>query len=286
METATPGRKGTASGWLDRVLGELGHERTPFRAVAMTSALPRSLQGDEPALAVARLEELRVKAPGGRSSVLAAEGGFEALYHETSAELLRAAGQEAFEAMAMLSRLDPGSYREAPGVRYPRSPLGAALRQIAFLIKSDVGLEVAFAESGGWDTHVRQGREAGSFANRARDLAQSMAAFWLDLDRLRDQVVVMTMTEFGRTVAENGSGGTDHGHGSCLFLLGAAIDGGKVHGRFPELSPEALYDGRDLPVATDFRSVFAGVAEGHLGVRQHHEIFPGWEGSPLPLFRS
>jgi uncharacterized protein (DUF1501 family) len=285
MESATPGRKGTATGWLDRVLGELGHEGTPFRAVAMTSALPRSLQGEQQALAVSRLEDLHVQAPGGRASAESARG-FEALYQQASADLLREAGQEAFEAVAMLGRLDPASYREAAGARYPPSPLGEALRQIAFLIKSDVGLEVAFAESGGWDTHVRQGREAGSFANRARDLAQALAAFWLDLGGLRDQVAVMTMTEFGRTVLENGSAGTDHGHGSCLFLLGTRVDGGRVHGPFPELLPEALYDGRDLPVRTDFRSVFAAVAEAHLGVQQHSAVFPGWQGEPLRLFRS
>ena len=145
---------------------------------------------------------------------------------------------------------------------------------------------MAFAESGGWDTHVQQGTAGGAFARRARDLGRSIAAFWRDLGSHRDDVVVLTMTEFGRTVAENGSGGTDHGHGSCLFVLGGGVDGGKVHGRLPALAPENLYQGRDLPVTTDFRAVFSEVAGAHLGVGDAAGLFPGWSGGRIPLFRA
>jgi uncharacterized protein (DUF1501 family) len=292
METGTPGRKGTASGWLNRVVGELGHEGSPFRAVSMTAALPRSLYGEAPALAVARLDRFRIDDPAaarmtaqGMTSGAAAQG-FEALYRETTADLLRDTGQETFEAVEMLEKLDPRGYREAPGARYPSSPLGQALRQIAFLIKSDVGLQVAFAESGGWDTHVRQGGAAGTFARNAADLADSILAFWRDLGAHRASVVLMTMTEFGRTVAENGSGGTDHGHGSCLFVLGERVAGAKVYGALPELAPESLYEGRDLPVTTDFRSVFAGLAADHLGVIDQVGLFPGFAGEHLRLLRA
>jgi len=284
MESGTPGRKGTASGWLNRVCGELGHDATPFRAVALTSALPRSLHGEAPAVAVARLEDFAVRAPtpGGRSP----GKGFEALYEETSQELLAATGRETFDAVRRLGEADLARYRPAPGVRYPGSPLGESLRQIAQLLKAEVGLEVAFAESGGWDTHVAQGTANGSFARRAEDLARSIAAFWRDLGERQGDVVLLTMTEFGRTARENGSGGTDHGHGSCLFLLGAGVAGGRVHGDLPGLDPDQLYEGRDLPVTTDFRAVFAEVAARHLGVNDAARIFPGWSGESISLFRS
>ena len=168
----------------------------------------------------------------------------------------------------------------------PQGDLGKALQQIAFLIKSDVGLEVAFAETGGWDTHVQQGTINGTFARRARDLGQAIGAFWKDLGGRRDDVTVMTMTEFGRTAAENGTGGTDHGHGSCMFVLGNEVDGGKMHGRFPGLDRDALYEGRDLPVTTDFRSVFSEVASKTFDLATDTELFPGWSGPRLPLVRA
>ena len=286
MESGTPGRKGTPDGWLGRVVGKLGHDATPFRAVSLTPALPRSFYGDAGALAVTNLRNFKVDLPGARTTVAAGQG-FEALYDQTAQDLLRDTAADTFEAVDMLKKLDVGSYRPARGAEYPRGPLGAALQQIAFLIKSDVGLEVAFAESGGWDTHVQQGTEAGAFARQSRELAQGIAAFWHDLGVYRDNVTLMTMTEFGRTAAENGTGGTDHGHGSCLFLLGADVDGGKVHGTFPGLSREQLYEGRDLAVTTDFRSVFTEVA-GHtfqLPPSDDAALFPGWRGSRLRLFK-
>jgi uncharacterized protein (DUF1501 family) len=283
METGTPGRKGTPSGWLNRAVGLLGHDATPFRAVAMTAALPRSLSGPVPALAVTSLADFRVRLPGAEHAAVAAGKGFEALYEEASQDLLRHTAAETFEAIDLLSASNLASYRPAAGADYPPGPLGTALRQIAQLVKSGVGLEVAFAETGGWDTHVQQGTARGTFARRAQDLAASLAALWTDLGEHRDDVVVMTMTEFGRTVRENGAGGTDHGHGSCLFVLGNRVAGGRVHGSFPGLSTGALYEGRDLPVTTDFRAVFAGVAGPHLGIRDDPTLFPGWTGGRLPL---
>ncbi|MEM8993203.1 MAG: DUF1501 domain-containing protein [Acidobacteriota bacterium] len=285
MEAGTPGRKGTPDGWLNRVAGHLGHDTTPFRAVSITPSLPRSLYGEHPALAVTDLRHFKVDLPGVESASKVAGRGFEALYDDASEELLRGTAQETFEAVDMLEKLDVSRYRPSADAGYPRSPLGLALQQIAFLIKSDVGLEVAFAESGGWDTHVRQGSTVGSFAQRTRDLAGSIAAFWRDLGGHRDEVTLMTMTEFGRTVAENGAGGTDHGHGSAMFVLGGDVDGGKVHGEFPGLDPDVLYDGRDLPVMTDFRSVFAGVAGATFDLAEGAELFPGWGGRPLPVVK-
>jgi uncharacterized protein (DUF1501 family) len=286
METGTPGRKGTPSGWLNRAVGLMGHDRTPFRAVAMTPSLPRSLYGDEPAVAVTNLADFRVRLPGADQVAAAAGEGFEALYERTSQGLLRSTGTETFQAIDMLSVTDVAHYQPANGAAYPKSPLGDALRQIALLIKSDVGLEVAFAESGGWDTHVQQGTVNGTFFRRAQDLAQSIQAFWTDLGPRQDDVMLTTMTEFGRTARENGSGGTDHGHGSCLFVLGNRIDGGKVHGHLPGIHPDALHEGRDLPVTTDFRSVFCELAGKHLGIRDDGALFPEWSGRRLPIVRA
>lgn len=276
MESGTPGRKSTASGWLNRAAGMLGHEATPFRAVAMTDALPKSLYGQEPSLAISSLEDFHLKAGGG-----SADSSLEALYAQAGQASLKRRGNEAFEAMELLSAKPYQDYRPAAGAVYPNSPLGQSLRQIAFLIKQDVGLEVAFAESNGWDTHRGQGRERGLFAQRASDLAQAIAAFWKDLGSRQSDVVVMTMTEFGRTVAQNGSGGTDHGRASCMFVLGDDVKGATVTGRFGSLERDALEDGRDLPVTTDFRAAFAGVASQHLGVKDVSKLFPGWTGQNL-----
>jgi uncharacterized protein (DUF1501 family) len=283
METGTPGRKGTPSGWLNRAVGLTGHEGSPFRAVAMTASLPRSLYGDEPALAVTNLADFKVALPGADRTAAAAGQGFEALYEQTSQGLLRDTGGETFRAIHMLSASEIQKYKPADGAEYPKTPLGNALRQIALLIKSDVGLEIAFAESGGWDTHVQQ---IGTFNRQARDLADSIQAFWTDLGAWQDQVVLTTMTEFGRTVRENGSGGTDHGHGSCLFVLSNSMDGGKVHGSFPGLADGALYEGRDLPVTTDFRAVFCELAGKHLGIKDDAKLFPGWTGRRIPLLKA
>ncbi len=286
MESGTPGRKGTASGWLNRAVGLLGHDATPFRAVAMTAALPRALYGEAPAVAVQNLASFQVRLPGAAPAARAAGHGFEALYEETSQDLLRTTASETFAALDLLSSAELAGLRPAAGADYPPGPLGSSLRQIAQLIKAEVGLEVAFAETGGWDTHVQQGAAQGSFARRAEDLARSIAAFWTDLGARQGDVALMTMTEFGRTVRENGSGGTDHGHGTCLFVVGDGVAGGKVHGALPSLEPGALYDGRDLPVTTDFRAVFSEVAGKHLGIADDEAMFPGWQGGRLPLLRS
>jgi uncharacterized protein (DUF1501 family) len=283
METGTPGRKGTPSGWLNRAVGLSGHDGSPFRAVAMTASLPRSLYGDEPALAVTSLADFKVQLPGADRTAAAAGQGFEALYEQTSQGLLHDTGGETFRALHMLSAAEIQKYKPADGADYPKTPLGNALRQIALLIKSDVGLEIAFAESGGWDTHVQQ---AATFNRQAHDLASAIQAFWTDLGPYQDQVVLTTMTEFGRTVRENGSGGTDHGHGSCLFVVGNSMDGGKVHGTFPGLDNGALYEGRDLPVTTDFRAVFCELAGKHLGIKEDAKLFPGWTGKRLPLLKA
>jgi len=179
----------------------------------------------------------------------------------------------------MLRKANPQQYRAENGANYPRSPFGQSLLQIAQLIKSDIGLEVAFADIGGWDTHANQGSSRGQLANRLQDFSQGIAALYQDLGDRMGNIVILTMTEFGRTMRQNGSGGTDHGHASALFVAGGRVQGGKVYGKWPGLGQEQLYEGRDLALTTDFRSVFSEVAVRHMGAGNASKIFPGCNGS-------
>ena len=273
MATATPGMKSTRDGWLNRYLHARDHERpTPFRAVAVATQLPRSLQGLAPALAIGQIDRFGIR--GGDTGMV--ESSFETEYAAAANSLLRDTGREAFNAIKMLKDADPSRYQPANGAEYPRSAFGEALKQIAQLIKADVGLEVAYAESGNWDHHANEGGATGTLANRLDDLGRGLAALARDLgDRMQD-VVVMTMSEFGRAVAENGSRGTDHGHGNAMMVMGGGVRGGKVYGRWPGLSREQRFEGRDLEVTTDFRSVFAEVVRGHLGLADTRPVFPGF----------
>jgi uncharacterized protein (DUF1501 family) len=275
METATPGEKSTQDGWLNRYLHAREHaEATPFRAVALAPQMPRSLQGLEPALAMGQIGQFGIRA--GQATDMVQES-FESEYAAAADKVLNRTGGQAFDAMRMLKAADPAKYQPENGAEYPRSGYGEALRQIAQLVKADVGLEIAFAEAGGWDTHVNQGSSAGQLGTRLDDFSRGIAALARDLgDRMSD-VVILTMSEFGRAVAENGNRGTDHGHGNAMMIIGGQnVRGGKVYGRWPGLAREQRYDGRDLAVTTDFRSVFAEVVRGHLGVTDTRTIFPGF----------
>lgn len=286
MESGTPFNKGTASGWLNRAVGQLGHDAaTPFQAVSLTSSLPRSFYGDAPSVAVSNLQDFAIQMRGNPNGANMAAKSFEDLYDQTSSSLLKETGKESFDAMKMLQKIDTKNYKPAVGAIYPNTALGNSLKQIAQIIKMDLGLEVAFAESGGWDTHFNQGTANGIFARNVNDLSQSIMAFWADMGTLQDDVTVMTMTEFGRTVKQNGTGGTDHGRASCNFILGNGVVGGKVHGIVNPLSKENLEDGRDLAVTTDFRSVFSEVANKHLHVTDNKMLFPDWTGKQIGMMR-
>ena len=285
MESGTPFNKGTASGWLNRAVGLLGHDATPFRAVSMTSAMPRSLYGDNEAVAINNLQDFAIQMKGNPMAANMVAGSFEELYDQTTNKLLNRAGKESFDAMKMLNVNNIKNYQPTAGVVYPASPLGNSLKQIAVLIKMNIGLEVAFAESGGWDTHFNQGAANGTFARNVKDFSDSIAAFWKDLAAYQEDVTVMTMTEFGRTAAQNGTGGTDHGRASCLFVLGNDVQGGKVYNNIKSLAKADLEDGRDLPVSTDFRSVFSAVANNHLKINNNGILFPTWDGTQLNLMK-
>lgn len=282
MESGTPFNKGTASGWLNRAVGLLGHDaQTPFTAVSLTSALPRCFYGDNPSLAISNLQDFAIQLRGNPNAAGKVAGSFEDLYDQTASGLLKETGKESFEAMKMLQKADTRNYKPDNSAVYPNSALGNSLKQIAQLIKMDVGLEIAFTESNGWDTHFNQGAANGTFARNVTDLSNSITAFWTDLSAYQDDVTVMTMTEFGRTVRQNGTGGTDHGRASCNFILGNDVNGGIVHGKVQPLAVENLEDGRDLAVTTDFRSVFSEVADKHLQLSNDHVLFPDWNGERI-----
>ncbi|MEO7217679.1 MAG: DUF1501 domain-containing protein [Gemmatimonadaceae bacterium] len=278
METGTPDNKGTPDGWLNRLLAVQGTcqecEAVPFRAVAMTQQTPRILEGPSETIAMSSLGEFSVRATGTEVERL------EALYRTGSADLVHGTGKEMFDAVKLLHAANPQRYTPRNNAQYPKSQFGQRLMQIAQLIKSNVGLEVAFADVGGWDTHVNQGNGTGQLAARLDDFATSVAAFTQDLGDQMNDVVVLTMSEFGRTARENGNRGTDHGHATAFFVLGGGVKGGKVYGKWPGLAPEQLNEGRDLKLTTDFRTVFSEVAVKHLGATRVEAIFPGFTGGP------
>ena len=281
MESATPGVKSTPDGWMNRYLQCTPQaEATPFRAVAFASATPRTLMGSAPALCTDDLRGFHFAGKNqqpGRSVQLIASA-FEEMY--ASDRLLSGASRETFEAISTLQRIQIGEYNPENGAEYPKGPLALHLQQIAQLIKSDAGLEVAFAEAGGWDHHVNEGGVKGQLAGRLQEFGDALAAFHKDMgDRMAD-ITVLTMSEFGRTARENGNRGTDHGHANAMFVLGGPVKGGKVYGNWPGLKEDRLHEGRDLALTTDFRDVFAEVAVRHLGVKDSASMFPGFEVSP------
>lgn len=296
MESAVVDEKRTNTGWLNRAMeqqtieqerrrrrstaeqpahDEIAGGNTPFRAVSMTSTIPRSLQGNIEALAIRDLKTFGVHGGGGPANLAA---GFEGMYDSAVGDALHGAGQESFSAISMLKKADPSRYTPARGAKYPGGPFGQAMLQVAQLIKANMGLEVAFVELDGWDTHANQGGAGGMLAGRLNDFSRAIAAFHHDLGAAMEDVLLLSMSEFGRAVRQNGNRGTDHGHGNAFFVLGGNVRGGKVLGDWPTLAPEKLFEERDLAVTTDFRDVFAEVCARHLRIAEADlgPIFPGY----------
>jgi len=270
MEIGTPGIKSTPDGWLNRCLLESRKSASNFRGVAVTAQLPRMLAGRAPALTLSSIDEFRFRNEA-FGNVL------QKLYANTQDSELRFGAENLFGAMAEIKRLN--SKIPVSSERYPAGPFGAGLAQIARLIKADVGLEVAFTEIGGWDTHANEGGATGQLSNRLKELGEGLAAFYRDLGDRMDDVMLVTMSEFGRTARENGNRGTDHGHANVMFAMGGKVRGGKVYGRWPGLAAEVLYEGRDLALTTDFRIVCSEVLARHLGQKDLNRIFPGFRPS-------
>jgi uncharacterized protein (DUF1501 family) len=281
MESGTPGVKSTEDGWLNRALQaetqDAGTKPSPFRAVAMGTALPRILSGAAGALAINNINQFGVGGNNPGAAPVAAT--FESMYDQSVDAVLHGTGAETFDAVKMLRSADPQRYTPARGANYPRGPFGNGLRQLAQLIKANLGVEVAFADIGGWDHHVNEGNTQGQLANLLRDFSQSIAAFWTDLGDLAEDTVVVTMSEFGRTARENGNRGTDHGHANVMFVLGGPVKGGKVYGRWPGLDERHLYEGRDLEVTTYFRTVLSECLARHMGYPELETEFPGFTES-------
>jgi uncharacterized protein (DUF1501 family) len=274
MESATPGIKATRDGWLNRYLQVSSEPPNPLRGIALARTMPRSLEGSAPALAIGSVDAFAVRGPA---------DAFENEYARSPDRVLSAASKDAFAAMRTLQQAAGAPYTPRTGIDYPNSAFGKALQEIARLAKADVGLEVAFTELGNWDHHVNEGSITGQIATRLDEFARGLTALAMDLgDRLADTVIV-TMSEFGRAVAENGNGGTDHGHGNAMMVIGGNVRGG-VHGRWPGLGEPHRFEGRDLAVTTDFRDVFGEIVTAHMGVTRDSlsRIFPGYRAGTAP----
>jgi len=270
MESGTPGLKGTTDGWLNRALPAPTGKPSPVRAVSLGPNLARTLRGAQNAIAVENLNNFTVRDTGASKML-------QSMYSGTTDQVLNGAGRETFEAVALLQSIQKTPYQPAGGANYPKGRFGDSMRQIAQLIKADVGVEVAFADIGGWDHHVN---EPGQLTNVLREFGHSLAAFHQDLGERMEDVVVITMSEFGRTARENGNRGTDHGHANAMFVMGGPVAGGKVYGKWPGLAPEQLNEERDLALTTDFRDVLGEAVYSHLGNRSINSVFPNYSGNP------
>jgi uncharacterized protein (DUF1501 family) len=276
MESGTPGVKSTMDGWLNRALqnqdihGHLQH--TAFRALVLGGEVPRTLTGKIPAIAVNNLNSFAVAGHGATPSPVA--NAFESMYRSSGDRIFSDSGAETFDAVKMLREADQAQYAPASGVEYPNSEFGNKMKQIAQLLKANLGVETAFTDVSGWDTHQNQGGVNGQLADRLRDFSASIAAFWRDLGDSAENVTLVTMSEFGRTARENGTGGTDHGHANAMLVLGGRVRGGKVYGRWPGLEDEQLNEGRDLTLTTDFRLVLSEILSKNLGAKGMDFVFP------------
>ncbi len=274
MESGTPGVKSTTDGFLSRAIAEKKPAKSsPLRALAVSPSLPRILSGSAGAVSMTNVAEFGIRA-GAASG--AASDSFESMYADAVSGALQGTARDSFEAVRILKSADPSKIAPENGAEYPKGPFGNSLKQIAQLVKANVGMEVAFTDIGGWDTHAGEGGANGQLSNRLRDYGQAIAAFARDLGSRMADVTLVTMSEFGRTVRENGNRGTDHGHANVMLVAGGGVKGGKVYGQWPGLAPGQLYENRDVAVTTDFRDVFAEILAGRLGVRDLKPVFPGY----------
>ncbi len=283
MERGTPGVRVTETGWLTRHLQSVPWTNdSPFRALAMAPTLPTSLHGPEPALALDSLEGFDLNLPDHQRGAL--ERGLRELYRGAGAN--SAFDREAdslFSTMRELRRLSSSNGTGTFGAGYPETGFGYSLRQVAQLIKADVGLEIACIDLGGWDTHEEQGGVEGQFANLLHELATGLAAFHHDLEDRADRLTVVTMSEFGRQLVENASGGTDHGRGGSMWVMGGGVRGG-VHAAWPSLAPDALDDG-DLAITTDFRDVLSEILVQRMRNSAVDQVFPGYRATYRGIVR-
>jgi len=277
MESGTPG-KTSSDGWMNRSLDPAGPDTSALRAIALGPQMPRTLRGERAAISLSDVQSFQM---GGNdtSSIL------ERMYSKSGDRRLENTGKDAFAAMKMIQSINQMPFNPGTGVQYFQGgELGRGFQQLSRLIKADVGVEAVFAEVGGWDHH---GNEPNQLSNLLRQFANAIDSFHKDMGDRMEDIVLVTMSEFGRTAQENGDSGTDHGHGSLMMVLGGPVQGGKVYGKWPGLEREQLYEGRDLAVTTDFRAVLGELVSGHLGQKNLDKVFPGYKlGAPLGLLRA
>ena len=278
MERGLDGPDGPASGWLGRHLATLDTgNHSPLRGVSIGEMVTRSLLGPVPVTALRSIAEFHLG--NDPKALTEMQRALAALYN--LGDPLDGPAIEAMNTLEAVNSLDPFEYVPAPGVVYPDDEFGVGLRQVATLIKAEVGLEVACLDVGGWDTHIAQGGSEGLMANLLRQLGAGLLAFYTDLATQAEQITVVVMSEFGRRLQENGGLGTDHGHGSVMLLLGGNVKGGRIFGHWPGLAPEQLVGPGDLAVTTDYRDILAEIIQQRLNNPHLDEIFPGYS----PIFQ-
>ena len=271
MERGVNDERGPASGWIGRHLASLDTGNvSPLRAVGMGTRPQRSLSGSVPISALRSIADFHLG--GNPLAVQQMRAALELVYQNDEM------GQETLRIMDTLAKLDPTNYQSTT---YPDSEFGLALKQTAMLIKADVGLEVSAIDLGGWDTHFTQGVTSGLMPNLMKDLADGLAAFHADMRDHMDRLTTVTMSEFGRRAYENGSLGTDHGHGSMMMVLGGNVRGGQVHGAWPGLGEGQLIEPGDLAVTTDYRDVLSEILAKRLNNPTTELVFPDYE-SKMP----
>jgi len=276
MERGTPGSKSIPTGWIGRHLGSLSTGNTsPFRAVGMGTLVQASLRGPVAATALQSIADFHLGGKGAQATQIASfQASLSSLYADNAWLDLQA--QQTVSAINTLAAANPGAYEPQNGAKYPDTDFGSAMMQVSQLIKADLGLEVACVDLGGWDTHASQGGATGQQADLLAELAGGLAAFHADLADRMSRIIVVTMSEFGRRLLENGSGGTDHGHGNCMFVLGGGVNGGKVYADWPGLAPAQLASPGDLAVTTDYRTILAEIVDRRLVNSKLGEVFPGF----------
>ena len=281
MERGTPGEKQIPTGWLARHLQTTPNQSdSAFRAVALGPMVPESLRGPVPATALESIAGFHLggSAPGPQIA------RFQAILQQFYADsgTLQAPAAQTFSSIGSLSKIAASRYVPAGGAAYPTGTYSASLEQIAQLVKADVGLEAAALDLGGWDTHILEGAIQGRMPKLMTEFAGGLAAFYQDLGDRFSQVTVVTMSEFGRRVQENGNGGTDHGHGNVMLVLSRNLAAAKVYGQWPGLSADKLVAPGDLAVTTDFRDVLGEIVQKRLGNPNLSDVFPDYGAMQFP----
>jgi uncharacterized protein (DUF1501 family) len=277
MERGVDDERGPASGWIGRHLATLNTgNSSPLRAVGMGTRPQRSLSGSVPVSALRSIADFHLG--GDMRALQQMRVALNTVYADD--EL----GQDTLSIMDTLETLDPANY-QSPFTNYPDTEFGLALKQTAMLIKAEVGLEVSAIDVGGWDTHFAQGSTSGLMPNLMKDLAEGLAAFHADMFDHMNSLTTVTMSEFGRRASENGSLGTDHGHGSMMMVLGGNVNGGRVHGEWPGMREGQLIGPGDLAVTTDYRDVLSEILVKRLNNPATAEIFPEYQPKGLDVMK-